>query len=293
MHKITSTVLIAVFAILLSAYAFPEKLPEAYDLNRFQLEKIKFQNTTIAQFQQIAPKYPTPEYEGIYAIFKEKDLDTTYKSVRIGFKDNYLDWIEFDFAVPQTYSKFIKTYGKPLSVNTEYSKKYNYHDYNFYNIVTDKNNVSVFSITLYGTSDYNSSIGAVINKLPDYKSFNFINEFIPGKYLENDFKASYSKFQPTNASVKTDKTEYKIPPEYMVAHPLYKSASLVFHNGILNFINLEPKNLSITELKTIYGNGKLVRSSNPNIVFFEYPNFVATLNQKSTMITNIGIIGAN
>ncbi len=292
--KIFSIILSCVsLSFLLSAYKFPEKLPAPLDFDTYTFEKIKFAQTSINEFAYLAPAYSKPETEGIYTIYSEFDLNNTYKSLRAGFKNNFLDWIELEFAVPQSWNKFQKNYGKPNYVNTNYSKKFNYHDYGFFNIVTDKNNVSVFGITLYGESDFNPSIAKIVNKLPDYKNFNFINNFIPGKLLETDFNLQYPNFNASNKNTQSEKNTYSIPAKYLKHNNYYSEVDLVFSNGILLFVSLKPKNLNIDEVKKIYGEGNIQETQKTNINFLDYQNFVVTYNKETTKILNIGIIGAN
>ena len=282
-----------VFCFSLSAYKFPEKLPAPLDFDTYTFDRIKFGQTSVNEFAYLAPNYEKPETEGVYTIYSETNLDNIYKSLRAGFKDNFLDWIELEFAVPQSWNKFKKNYGNPQSVNTEYSKKFNYHDYGFFNVVTDKNNAVVFGVTLYGESDFNPAIKQIVSKLPDYKNFNFINEFIPGQLMENDFNTKYQNFNPTYTTSETDKKTYSVPAKYLKYNNYYSAADLVFSNGILMFINLKPKNLNINDVKKIYGDGSTQNAPKTNIMFLEYPNFIITYNKETLKVLNVGILGAN
>jgi len=288
---------ISLFALILCvfncAYNFPEKLPAPFDFDIYTFEKVKFGQTSVNEFAYLAPNFPKPQVEGVYTIYKEDDLNNTYKSLRAGFKDNFLDWVELEFNVPQSMAKFKQNYGNPSSVNTGYSTKFNYQDYGFFNLVTDKKNVVVFGITLYGESDFNKDIVNVVNKLPDYKSFNFIKEFIPGKLSENDFMAQYPQFIPVGSSNEAVK-KFSVPSKYLKHNTLYCAVDLIFTNGLLSFVNLKPRHFSIIDVKQIYGEAKETQSqAKKNISFREYPNFVITYDKDTNKVINIGIIGAN
>ncbi len=292
MKKLFSALVLIPLTILLSGYKFPEKLPAPFDFDTYTFEKVKFGQTSINEFAYLAPTYEKPEVEGVYTIYKELELDKTYKSLRAGFKNNFLDWVELEFAVPQSWSKFQENYGKPLSVNKDYSKKFNYQDYKFFNVVTDKNNAVVFGVTLYGESDYNPSIAKVVAGMPDYKNFNFINEFIAGQLMENDFNAKYPNFESVDAK-DVEKKCYSVPAKYLKHNNYYRNIDLVFANGILLFVNLIPKNLYIKDIKEIYGEGKQEDIPNKKTAFLNYQNFVVTYDKETTKVLNIGIVGAN
>ena len=204
-----------------------------------------------------------------------------------------MDWIELEFAVPQYFHKLKQTYGNPKSVNTSYSTKFNYHDYGFFNLVTDKNNAIVFAVTLYGESDFNPAIANVVSKLPDFKNFNFINTFIPGKYLEESFKTEYPNFPIASTDDDNAGVTYSVPQKYLKHNNYYSSVDFVFTNGMLSFVNLVPKSLSIMQVKQTYGQATETKSKKQNVYFWEYPNFVATFDKDTNKVLNIGIVGAD
>ena len=86
------------------------------DIDTLIFERIKFGQTSSGEFAYLAPNYDKPEVQGIYTIYSETDLNNDYKFLRAGFKNQYLDWVELEFAVPQSYNKIIETYGKPSSI---------------------------------------------------------------------------------------------------------------------------------------------------------------------------------
>ncbi|MCQ2957991.1 MAG: hypothetical protein MJ180_03700 [Candidatus Gastranaerophilales bacterium] len=280
-------------SLFMSAYKFPDKLPAPLDFDTYTFDRVKFGQTSVNEFAYIAPEYQKPQTEGVYTIYQEKDLDNIYKGLRIGFKENFLDWIELEFAVPQSFNKMKQAYGEPKSLNANYSTKYNYHDYGYFNLVTDKNNASVFAVTLYGESDFNPSIANVVKKLPDFKSFNFINELIPGRMMEENFTSSYPDFPFSASDNENAGKTYTIPAKYLKHNHYYSNVDLVFSNGILSFVNLTPKGLSIMQIKQTYGEGTETKSSKQNIYFWEYPNFVATFDKNTNKVLNVGIVGAD
>lgn len=279
--------------MFLCGYKFPEKLPMPSDIDIFTFEKIKFGQTSINEFAYIVPNYDKPEIEGVYTIYKEIDLDKTYKSLRLGFKDQFLDWIELEFAVPLSMNKFKQLYGVPKNINDKYSKKFNYQDYGYFNLVTDKNNVSVFGITLYDESDFKQSIANVAEKLPDYKSFNFINEFIPGQLIESDFNQRFSDFSAEATTINSIKKTYTVPAKYLKRNPNYAKADLIFTNGILSFVNLIPKKLNINEVKNIYGEPMKKQNFSSVLICADYFNFSVVYNKETNNVISVGIVGAN
>ena len=291
MKKIFSILLVMVLYVFYCGYKFPDNIPKPYEINTYYLDKLFFGQTSIVEFQCLAPDYEHPTTEGVYTIFEEYKLNNDYKSLRIGFKSGFLDFLELDFAVPQSWSKFKYIYGNPISVNTDYSKKFNYHDYGFFNALTDKNNVSVFSITIFGVSGFSQDLDKFMKKLPNYKNFNFINEFIPGKYQESEFKQSYPNMLLKDES--TANHEYYMDKKYMVSNPYYSEVSLLFQNGILTFVNLKPKNLIYLDITKIYGMGKQLSTSKKGSIMYDYNNFVITVDKQSKKVTDVGIVNAN
>ena len=279
--------------LILCGYKFPEKLPAPLDIDTLIFERVKFGQTSSGEFAYLAPNYDKPEVQGIYTIYSETNLNNDYKFLRAGFKNQYLDWVELEFSVPQSYNKIIETYGKPSSVNEKHSNKFNYQDYGYFNIVTDKNNSVAFGITLYGESDYNPAIANVVNKLPDFKNFNFINIFIPGQLMENDFNAQFPRFLGTSTKDDISQRTYTVPAKYLKHNNLYSNVDFVFQNGILMFVNLVPKNLTLADVKKIYGQGTTSETNKKDKAFLEYPNFITTYDKVSNKVLNIGIIGAN
>jgi len=279
--------------LFLCAYKFPEKLPAPVDFDTYVFDRVKFGQTSVNEFAYVAPAYDKPETEGVYTIYSENDLDNIYKGLRAGFKNNYLDWIELEFAVPQSFTKMKQTYGEPKSNNTTYSNKFNYHDYGYFNLVTDKNNASVFAVTLYGESDFIPAIANAVSKLPDYKNFNFINTFIPGKFMEQNFKSEYPGFPVAATDDANAGVTYSVPKKYLKHNTYYSAVDFVFANGMLAFVNLVPRALSIMQIKQTYGQGTESKSKKSNIYFWEYPNFVVTFDKNTNKVLNIGIIGAD
>ena len=244
MRNLGSLIIVFVALTLFCGYKFPEKLPAPTDIDTYTFERIKFGQTSVNEFLYLAPNYKEPSIEGVYTIFSEENLDKNYKSLRTGFKNQFLDWIELEFSVPLSMNKIKQTYGNPKSINQDYSSKFNYQDYGFFNVVTDKNNVSAFGITLYDESDFNLAIKQIVDKLPDYKSYNFINEFIPGKLMESDFNQNYSNFPALNQTDENSQKTYSIPKKYLKNNEYYSEVDFVFTNGILTFVNFMPKKLS-------------------------------------------------
>ena len=282
---------ILIFIVFINcAYCFPEKLPAPLDFDTYTFDRVKFGQTSVGEFSYIAPGYAKPEVEGVYTIFSEKNLNNSYKAARIGFKDNFLDWIELEFAVPQSITIFKKNYGEPKLVNKEYSNKFNYLDYGFFNVVTDKNNAVCYAITLYGESDFNPSIKNVVDKIPSYKALNSLSDLEPGKMMENDFKTLYSGFLPTKNNTENARNTYSIPKKYLKHNNYYSAIDLVFSNGMLSFINLKPKNMNIHDVKEIYGEGKILDNTIGKAGIKEYPNFIITYDKETNRVLNIGII---
>lgn len=291
MKKFPALLICLLISFVFSGYKFPEKLPNPLDIDTFTFEKVKFGQTSVNEFSYLAPNYDEPEVAGKYTIYSELDLDKNYKSLRAGFKDNFLDWVELEFAVPQSVGKFKQNYGNPKVVNKEHSSKFNYHDYGFFNVITDKNNVSAFGVTLYAESDFNPYIAQIVEKLPDYKDFNFINEYVPGQLMENDFVDKYKNLVFKSNQQNAEKI-FSIPNKYFKYNEKYEKADFVFSNGILAFVNLTPKNLSVVEVKKIYGDGQISSSAKENIEFLEYPNFIITYNKATNKVLKVGIVGA-
>ena len=115
-----------------------------------------------------------------------------------------------------------------------------------------------------------------------------------GRRIADQIRKEYGKeFYKLPESMQDDIIADKVHGEtrvYTLGENLakhYKKVELIFGNGILSFINLVPKDMQLTSITEIYGQPKVIDHT-PPLKFYEYANFIVTLDEKNNIIS-IGI----
>lgn len=290
-HTISKLFLIIAVIFISSAYRFPEMLPDWENIQDFRMVNIHFGKSTVADFKTLVPRMNFSE-EGVYTIFDEVVADDEYKSIRIGFRNNILDWIEFELKDKIKISNIIKIYGKPRNINTKYSKLYDYYDYSLFNFTVDKNHTYATAFSIFDIQETSDPKQKVVENLPQYDEFNFIRDFIPGQTLESDFLAKYPQFVAEKDEKADSSSVYNINESQLSSSKNYSNVKIIFKNNILNFVGLSPKNLYLKDITKNYGVAKKTNQAKDGFIFVEYPNFILVVNKKTQKVINVGIVSS-
>ena len=296
-NKIFFIVLLLVTVVLNLGCEFQDNLPDLKKLKAYSPEKLDYAQTTLEQFKKKFPKLPESDIEtytdGVAIIKLKPAVTDTYGLIRVGFKNNKLDWIEFNLAHIVKISKLVSIYGNPTDVDSKYNKDLDYYNYDFFNISADKITQNAKSITYFNKSPI--SVSDVNYKKPDIpfnKKKKFFEKFVniePGITTESEFTAEYPDLIPYI----DDKTEtnsiYVLSDELGESAYYYDKAILKFESGLLTWINLIPKKLPIVAcLKTIK---KPYKKENVDSAYelYDFTSFVLVVDKKTKMVKSIGL----
>ena len=282
--------------ILSSACKYPDNLPNWQDLASFKLEKLQFNKTSLNDFKKLTKEDPSQKVGSNIDIFNTVPIKKNiYNKIRIGFKDKKLDWIEYLLDQNIEMSKFVEIYGKPREVNSKYSKLYDYYDYGFFNVMTDKNHTSAKSVTLfeiYQSTVIKPSPESVVKEGQDISFRNFLG-LKPGMTLEDDFIKSYPTLKPHKSDKFDTRSTYFLEEELGGAKSMYKKAVIVFNNGLLSWINLVPQSLSIYDAEKRYGKDYKVEHMDYRYNLYDFTTFVLVVNKTTKKVVNVGIVSAD
>lgn len=281
-------ILILITATINSACIFPDKLPEFNKLKNYSPQIIEYGNTTLEKFKQITPNISNLDIEnytdGISIIKLEPALTDFYSLVRVGFKNNKLDWLEFKLAKDINISEFISIYGNPSNINSTYSKNLDYYNYTFFNISVDKNNKFAQCITYFSSAPVIN-----ISAKQKMKFFQKFSDLEPGITTESDFTAKFPGITPIIDNKTETSSVYVLQDELGNARYYYDKAILKFEHGILTWINLIPKNLPLNAcLKTINTNYKKEKV-NSDYDIYDFSKFILVIDSKTKMVKSIGV----
>lgn len=281
MKKFIISILIFFMSINLS-YAALKGDFDWQNIKTEPFEAINFGETTYKQFKKQYKFFKKNTVTNEEIILSNKSPKSPYSEIRAGFKDHKLDWIEFIFEEEGDLNDFMSLYGTPENINKVHSEFYNYYNYGYFNISTDKKEKHFYSLTLFELPKLDKKYEDIDKKLPTYNNLNFSKVFIPGQYLEMDFAEDYPDLFP-----KFDKNGTK---RYIIKSNIlknYNKAELVFSNGLLNFISLYPKNLKLGEIVEHYGMVEKVYTKKDKIIY-DYKTFTIITDTKDNII-NIGL----
>ena len=231
---------------------------------------------------------------------------TNFLSIKFGFEDNILSWIDYIPASTVKLEDVINTFGTPLSINTKVSKYLDYYDYGDIVISLTKDDSTIYALTQYGKMSNISNSAKGIN-LPALKDLSTgkLDKLIPGQTQKSMLKTLYPGLKETNLMFGENQTdpsgnneniETDGPYVYHITkdldHSEFKRIELVFNSNVLNWIDIVPKKLSLAQALETFGNKYQLDQSNPNVDFYNYKNIVLTVSKKSKIILNIGILGS-
>lgn len=288
-----------IFCIMLAvglncACSFPDKLPVWDDLPSYKLQTLKFAQTTAEQFRVLSPNISgRPEGTDIF-IFGENITDNdSYKGVRIGFKNEKLDWIEFALLDGTKIADFVYYYGKPDNINTKYSKLYDYYDYGFFNVSTDKSHNYAYNLTLFDNPYDLDKTTEIDSDIPSIAQLNYSRKLKPGYLSEEYFREKYPAAKAIKKNEFDTDSVYLLKNELGRSSVLYDTVQLNFKNGILLSVYLQPKNVFLQRIQGLYGKSRKIQVLNESYEIHEYPNFFVTVNKATKKIKSIAIVSAS
>lgn len=278
--------------LFLSGYKYPDNLPSWQKMHDFKTSNMFFEKTTIDEFKKLCPNIKKEIIDNNNVYFRvNSSKSNDYGVIRVGFLDEKLDWLEFNFRKPINYKKFIDIYGKPRDINTEYSNKYDYLDYNFFNVAVDKRTSMATSISVFEIPT-SLTEGAVIVKdetfLSNIDIASYLN-LIPGKTLESEFKQQFPDIQAIKINKYSTDSNYIIDKGLGRAKIYFKEAIVRFENGLLLWVNIIPHNMKLNEILSAY-QGKYDKEVIDNKYMFYYlKDMTLVVNRVNNKILYIGI----
>ncbi|MEI8388846.1 MAG: hypothetical protein WCG23_03065 [bacterium] len=299
MNRINKLLLI-IFLILIiifsSACVFPDKLPELQNLKKYSPEKIEYGHTTLKEFKKIFSKINDSDlevYTGGITIMKLKPCSgDVYSSIRVGFKNNKLDWIEFNLAHNIKISRFVSIYGNSTDINVTDNQDLDYYNYDFFNISSDKISKNAKSITYFNKSPFSSTdenSKKIIIPSMRQKFFEKFKNIEPGTTLERDFTSEYPNIIPYQDDNSETNSIYVLSNELGNAGYYYDKAILKFESGLLTWVNLIPKNLPLAECLKIIKKQYKKENIDSFYELYDYTNFVLIVDKKSKLVKSIGL----
>jgi len=295
--KIFLILFLLLIVILNSGCLFPDKLPELNKLKVYSPEKFEYGQTTLEKFKKSLEKIPESDIQiytdGIAIIKLKPSTSDIYSLIRVGFKNNMLDWIEFNLAHNTKIAKFINLYGKPTDIDTKSSKDLDYYNYEFFNISADKNNKNVKSITYFSKDPFiaTNEISEKVD-IPAKNKKKFFEKFSniePGITTESDFSKEYPDLIPYEEDNSETNSIYVLSNELGDARYYYDKAVLKFESGLLTWINLIPRNLPLAECLKIIK--KQYKKETVDYVYelYDFSSFVLIVDKKTKMVKSIGL----
>ena len=232
-------------------------------------------------------------YTGGITIMKLKpSVKDVYSSIRVGFKNNKLDWIEFNLAHNIKISRFVSIYGNSSDINILDSKDLDYYNYDFFNISSDKISENAKSITYFNKSPFsstNENSKKIIIPSMRQKFFEKFKNIEPGTTLESDFTSEYPNIIPYQDDNSETNSIYVLSNELGNAGYYYDKAILKFESGLLTWVNLIPKNLPLTECLKIIKKQYKKENIDSFYELYDYTNFVLIVDKKSKLVKSIGL----
>jgi hypothetical protein len=283
-------------------------LPSWEELNNYQLSGLTFNKTTISEFNNKYPfikLYEDPD-ETIRIYNYQPGKESYYSSIKLGFEEEKLSWIDYLPANKITIDQIIEVFGTPLAINSKVSKYLDYYDYGNLIISCDKKKGNIYTLTQYGKENVISNnakdLGFSLPALLELKTGK-VDKLIPGITDKASLKKIYPDLKPTSLSsqyypdyVSEKPSGSYLPDIYYINRGLddtyYKKVELVFQNDILSWIDIVPQKLMLVDALKIFGDEYKLDKSSPNINFYQYKNIILTVSPKTRSVLNIGLLGS-
>ncbi|MEW5821873.1 MAG: hypothetical protein AB1782_16890 [Cyanobacteriota bacterium] len=278
-------------------------LPAWKNIENYKIADVIFNKTTQEQFNI---KYPfIKDFEdldqGIRVYTYKPSKNTDFSSVKFGFEDNILTWVDIIPGLNIAITEVIEEFGTPLGINTKASKYLDYYDYGDLTISLSKDKGNIYTFTLskpLKRVDNNADMLKI--KIPALKELVLgkMDKFIPGQTKLSAVKNLYPAFKQLNSGMKVfnENNENDTSAIFRINAGLtgseFKRIELIFNNDVLNWIDLVPKKLTITTALTIFGKKYQIDNSNSNIDFYNFKNIVLTVSKRDKIVLNIGLLGS-
>jgi len=283
--------------VLNSASVFPDKLPDLKKLKFYSPEKIEYGKTTLVEFKKIIYKISESDIEiytdGVTIIKLKPAINDFYSLIRVGFKNDKTDWLEFNLAHNIEISKLVILYGNPTDIDTKNNRDLDYYNYDFFNIAVDKNKKFAKSITYFSKSPVPTP-AKILKKvdIPVSRSKKFFKKFPniePGITTENNFSKEYPNLIPYTDDRSETTSIYVLTDELGEAGYYYDKAILKFENGLLTWVNLIPKNLPLNDCLKIIKTKYKKENVNSSYELYDFSNFILVVDKKSKLVKSIGL----
>jgi hypothetical protein len=294
MKKFVEILCLLIIATISCAFTFPDNLPDWKKLNSYKANKLKFQKTTLAEFKKSHPNAKVFEYDkNVKIIATTPQKSDVFKNINVGFRDDILDWLEFELNKKITMQEITSIYGLPYTIDTSHSKDFDYYNYEKFNVSTDKKHEIVKSISIFDFGEPSVSNVAPpkeVFALSDRAFFSVFPELKPGQSTEEDFVRKFPVLLPyTEENIDTIAT-YTLVEELGSAKDLYKKAVLRFENGLLCWISLIPTNPDLNAFLAKVKDTYKIEKANSHNDFYVYKNFILVVDRNKKTINSIGVI---
>ncbi|MEI7473314.1 MAG: hypothetical protein WCK67_00915 [bacterium] len=268
--------------VLILGCKFPDNVPQLYELEKYRLEKINFGKTTVKEFELLT-KFKAPPPSGQNIVFNTSG-ESEFQKIRVGFVNNKMDWIEFDFLNNISKADMIRLYGNPNGINTQYSRDFDYYEYGNFSFSAPKGEEYFVNLNLFGLP-YQS----LKNKATFLKSDNVrINpeNIEVGKTVESDFRLLYPAIEPYSSQL--NNSEYRISGN-LILTPSVKQLYLKFSGGLLSWAGITPfTSVRSDNIIALKGQQFSVEKKQ-KYDFYIYNNVIVTAS-KDKKVINIGIL---
>ncbi|MDD3150614.1 MAG: hypothetical protein PHV68_07235 [Candidatus Gastranaerophilales bacterium] len=294
--KMLALAFLILFVLILNcSYTFPDKELNWQDIRSFKTEKIKLKNTDLYDFHaKYCPDAPIIKINKNVSIINLDPLNISeFNLVRVGFKNNVLDWVQFSLNKLVKMEDFIKIYGKPIEINSNYNAVSDFYNYGFFNVSTDKNHIFAQTISIFEEWQPHVANTPLDYNLPKFDEFNKVKLLKIGATLQEDFTKLYPDLKPLIEGKNTNEVIYLLNNELITSKLVYEKAILTFKNGCLFSIKLYPKGLYLENIVELYGSPLKYEQINSQYVFYEYEKFICVVDLKENKVINVGIVGTN
>lgn len=285
-------------------------LPAWQKLINYSFPKLTLNKTTESEFNKLYPFIDQKEEAGDHIEVYSYDLDGKqgYSSLKFGFDNKILSWIDYFPSQQIKISNLLGVYGTPMSINSGISKLLNYYNFDDLSVSASKSNSNVYSITQsIDEKIFSSNAKDIKLRLPVWKSLTAgsIDKMVPGVTTKKELAKLYPKIKEfdlhqdkfANASLDIISNIDADTPNssiFVIDHGLedtnYKKVELVFKNDMLHWINLIPRKLTVDEAIKAFGNKYKLDNKSPGLDFYIFNNIVLTTLKKSPIVLNIGVL---
>lgn len=294
MKKYAEILCLLIIATISCAFTFPDNLPDWKKLNSYKAGKLQFQKTKLAEFKRNHPEAKVFEYDKNVKIIATPPQKTdVFKNINVGFREDVLDWLEFELNKKITMQEIISIYGLPYTIDSSHSEDLDYYNYEKFNVATDKKHEFAKSISIFDFGEPSVSNVATPKEIVTFSDRTFFSvfpELKPGQSTEEEFIRKFPVLLPyTEENIDTI-TTYTLVEELGSAKYLYKKAVLRFENGLLSWISLIPDNPDLNAFFARVKDTYKIEKANSHSDFYVYKNFILVVDRNKKTINSIGVI---